>query len=98
MNTHTLLNRLVHSSHVIQGQRVVLDKEVASLYGVSTGRLKQAVRRNLYRFPPDALIKTSSFYAFTEEGVLLLSSILKTPQAIQISIDVIRELFSYPLN
>ncbi len=89
--------------YIIRGQKVMLDFDLAELYNVETRVLKQAVRRNVERFPNDFMfemdvpefenlrsqIVTSSWggtrylpLAFTEQGVAMLSSILKSKQAI----------------
>jgi hypothetical protein len=90
---------------------VMLDFHLAVLYGISTMRLKEQVRRNLRRFPPDFMfhltseefeilrsqIATSSWggrryspYAFTEQGVAMLSSVLNSKRAIQVNIGIMR--------
>ena len=95
----------------IRGVNVLLDKDLADLYGVETKVLKQAVKRNIERFPPDFMfvidkqelmnlrsqIVTSSWggerylpMVFTEHGVLMLSSVLRTDKAIQTNIQIIR--------
>jgi len=108
----TRLNQLREQSHFVRNQRVVLDEEVAVCYGVSVGHLRRAVARHKARFPPDALFRMTQKeyqtlknrradflpYAFTELGVVLASSVLKTPQAVQASIEIIRELFSFRTN
>lgn len=90
----------------IRGVRVMLDKDLAQLYGVSTGNLNKAVKRNLERFPERYMFKLtpeenlkfqngiSSWggsrslpNAFTEQGVAMLSSVLHSPSAIQVSIN-----------
>jgi hypothetical protein len=97
--------------HDIRGRKVMLDRDLAELYGVETKQLKRQVRRNLSRFPEDFMFElskeeneilrsrsgTSSWggvrYAplvFTEQGVAMLSSVLGSEQAIQVSIHVIR--------
>ncbi len=88
----------------------MLDKDLALLYGVQTGALNQAVKRNINRFPDDFMfplntkeinlisqIVISSYggvrrppYAFTEQGIAMLSSVLKSQRAIQINIQIIR--------
>lgn len=92
----------------IRGVRVMLDKDLAQLYGVSTGNLNKAVKRNLERFPERYMFKLtpeenlkfqngiSSWggsrslpNAFTEQGVAMLSSVLHSPSAIQVSINII---------
>jgi hypothetical protein len=107
--------RLVESLiHVIRGQKVMLDRDLAELYEVPTRVLNQAVRRNMGRFPEDfafllskrelehwrsqIVISNSSVkmslrrppYAFTQEGVAMLSAVLRSGRAIQMSIDIIR--------
>jgi len=95
----------------IRGQKVMLDHDLAELYGVETKVLNQAVTRNPNRFPPDFMfqltvnewsnlksqIVTSSWggkrklpSAFTEHGVLMLSSVLNNKQAIQVNIQVMQ--------
>ena len=96
---------------VIRGRRVMLDKDLAELYGVSTKRLNEQVRRNLRRFPEDFMfqlakeeyenlksqIATSSWggarklsFAFTEQGVAMLSSVLNSERAITVNIAIMR--------
>jgi hypothetical protein len=95
----------------IRGQRVMLDKELAKLYGVKTFRLNEQVKRNFKRFPSDFMfqltkdefanlisqIAISSWggirklpYAFTEQGVAMLSSVLNSQRAIQVNIAIMR--------
>jgi hypothetical protein len=95
----------------IRGQRVMLDFDLAELYETETKRLKEAVRRNLDRFPSDFMFEvdkkewnilrtqfaTSSWggtrylpFAFTEQGVAMLASVLNSPKAIQINIQIVR--------
>lgn len=95
----------------IRGHRVMLDKDLAILYHVTTGNLNKAVHRNKARFPDDFMfqltqtefenlifqIGTSSWggtrklpYAFTEEGVAMLSGVLKSMQAVQVHVQIIR--------
>ena len=95
----------------IRGQRVMLDFDLAELYETETKRLKEAVRRNLSRFPDDFMFElspkeweilrtqfsTSSWggisyqpFAFTEQGVAMLASVLKSETAIQVNIQIIR--------
>ena len=97
--------------YLIRGQKVMLDKDLANLYGVKTKVLIQAIKRNLDRFPGDFMFQldeketeilrsqfvTSSWggrrylpYAFTEHGILMLSSVLNSPQAIQVNIRIMR--------
>src|SRR5262245_35646827 len=96
---------------LIRGERVLLDRELAQLYGVETRVLLQAVSRNVARFPPDfrfqldaseAAILRSQFvisswggrrtrpWAFTEHGVAMLASVLRSERAVAMSIEIIR--------
>ena len=98
---------------VIHGQKVMLDADLAGLYGVTVGRLNEAVKRNRDRFPADFMfqladsefanlksqIAISSYgwggrrhppYAFTEQGVAMLSSVLKSKRAVQVNIAIMR--------
>ncbi|PIW63632.1 MAG: DNA-binding protein [Candidatus Omnitrophica bacterium CG12_big_fil_rev_8_21_14_0_65_50_5] len=95
----------------LRGQKVILDKDLALLYGVPTKRFNEAVRRNLERFPEDFMFQindqefkilrsqfaTSSWggqrylpYAFTENGVAMLSSVLNSDRAIAVNIQIMR--------
>jgi phage regulator Rha-like protein len=97
---------------LIRGQRVMLDRDLASLYGVETKNLNRAVRRNLDRFPADFMIQLTADeaealrfqfgtlkrgqhykylpFAFTQEGVAMLSSVLRSPRAVQVNIAIMR--------
>jgi hypothetical protein len=100
-----------HQIHVIHGQKVMLDAELAVLYQVETRALIQAVRRNAGRFPEDFMFQLSLAeaadmrsqsvitskrgikyqpLAFTEHGVAMLSSVLRSERAVQMSILIIR--------
>ncbi len=95
----------------IRGLKVMLDFDLAELYGTETKRLKESVRRNTNRFPADFVfeLSTEEFdslrtqiasskrggvrytpFAFTEQGVAMLSSILKSKTAIQVNISIMR--------
>lgn len=102
--------------YIVRGQRVMLDSDLAQLYGISTKVLNQAVKRNIDRFPDDFLIQPNfsdlavlrsqivtlehpnnqnhvfkyAPFLFTENGVAMLSSVLKSMQAIQINITIMR--------
>jgi hypothetical protein len=102
------------ASHIyfLRGHNVILDFDLASLYGVETRALKQAVRRNPGRFPDDFMFKLSETeinfvvsqnvipskrylggaipFAFTEQGVAMLSGILNSDKAIQVNIAIMR--------
>ncbi len=97
---------------LIRGQRVLLDHELAALYGVPTKSLNLAVRRNRERFPEDFLFQLTTEevsnlrfqtetsrrhggrrylpYAFTQEGVAMLSSVLRSNRAVQVNIEIMR--------
>lgn len=95
----------------IRGQKVMLDFDLAEIYGVETKRLKEAVRRNITRFPVDFMFELNSYewkilrtqiatsswggsrympFAFTEQGVAMLASVLKSETAIQVNIAIVR--------
>ena len=102
---------VMNQIYYIRNQKVMLDKELAELYQVSTGALNQAVARNIKRFPEDFMfqlnaqewsnlksqIVISSWggtrkvpYAFTEQGVAMLSGILNSDRAIAVNIQIMR--------
>lgn len=105
--------------HEIRGQKVMLDFDLAEMYGVETKRLNQAVRRNSERFPQDFMFQltdeevkwlmpnlrsqfvTSSWggtryapLAFTEQGVTMLSGLLRSPQAIEKNLSPLNQPYS----
>jgi hypothetical protein len=113
MSNQSLLSEETISNKIyfIRNQKVMLDSDLALLYGIETRVLKQAVRRNIDRFPDDFMfelskiefdnltsqIVTSSWggtrklpFVFTEHGVLMLSSVLKSDKAIQTNIQIMR--------
>ncbi|MBC8054859.1 MAG: ORF6N domain-containing protein [Sphingobacteriaceae bacterium] len=96
---------------VVRGQKVMLDRDLAGLYQVSTGNLNKSVSRNIKRFPDDFMFQlsneefkdlifqngTSSWggtrklpYAFTDQGVAMLSGILNSERAIAVNIQIMR--------
>jgi len=97
---------------MIRGQKVMLDRDLAELYGVQTRVLKQAVRRNIRRFPGDFMFELAKeendslrsqnvtlkrgqhskylSFAFTEQGVAMLSSVLNSDRAIDVNIEIMR--------
>lgn len=97
---------------IVRGQKVILDADVASLYGVETRALVRAVKRNADRFPPDFMfavtpaemrilrsqtVMSSSWggrrttpFAFTEHGVAMLSSVLRSERATMVNIEIMR--------
>ena len=100
---------------VIRGQQVIIDRDLALLYGVETRVLNQAVKRNIERFPDDFMFQlnkeeveilksqnvTSSWggdrrlpYAFTEQGIAMLSSVLKSQTAVEVNIRIMRAFVS----
>ena len=102
---------IINKIYLIRGKKVMLDRDLAEMYGVGTKVLNQAVKRNIERFPKDFLfqltkkelenlksqIVTSNWggvrklpYAFTEQGVSMLSGVLNSPIAIQVHIQIIR--------
>jgi hypothetical protein len=100
--------------HEIRGFKVMLDFDLADLYSVENKRLKEAVRRNINRFPQDFMFELSKIeydslrtqfatlkngrgqhlkympFAFTEQGIAMLSSVLNSEKAIEINISIIR--------
>ena len=94
---------------LIRGKKVMLDRDLAALYGVETKQLTRQVRRNIDRFPDDFMFRLTkeeflrcqigtsksggrrySPYAFTEHGILMLSSVLNSKKAIQVNIQIMR--------
>jgi len=97
---------------LIRGRKVMIDRDLAGLYGVVTKRLNEQVKRNSQRFPDDFMFQLSSEearelvancdrfrnlkhstttpYAFTEQGVAMLSSVLNSERAIQVNIAIMR--------
>ncbi len=113
LHTEVLIKKIFY----IRGFKVMLDKDLASLYGVENRALKQAVRRNIDRFPEDFMFELtkeelenwrSHFatsnrevmgvrilpFAFTEHGVAMLSSVLKSKKAIEVNIAIMRTFVS----
>jgi len=105
------LPRIAQQILLLRGERVLLDRDLAALYGVQTRALNQAVKRNANRFPADFVfvlsreeigrisqIVTSSsglkfskqVRAFTEQGVAMLSSVLKSERAAKVNIAIMR--------
>ena len=100
---------------VIRGQQVMLDRDLAELYGVETKRLNEQVKRNIERFPEDFMFQLTSNefdnlksqiaisswggvrklpYAFTEQGVAMLSGVLKSSTAVEANIRIMRAFVS----
>lgn len=113
-NNHELAGNIEPLIKVIRGQQVMLDKDLATLYGVETRVLNQTVKRNIERFPDDFRFELSreeclrsqivisngrggnrySTYAFTEQGVAMLSSVLRSKTAIEVNIQIMRAFVS----
>ena len=110
-------NKVESLIRVIRGQQVMLDRDLAELYGVETKRLNEQVKRNIERFPEDFMFQLtpnefdnlkSQFatsnsivmgarkrpYAFTEQGVAMLSGVLKSPTAVEANIRIMRAFVS----
>jgi hypothetical protein len=114
MNKLSLLNEETVASfiYVIRGEKVMLDTDLANLYMVETRVLKQAVRRNMKRFPSDfmfeltndeidslvsqnvirskKLLGGSKPFAFTEQGIAMLASVLNSKVAVDVNISILR--------
>ena len=97
---------------LIRGQKVILSRDLAQLYGVTTGNLNKAVKRNIDRFPNDFMFQLTAEeykslrfhfgtlekgqhskylpYAFAEQGVAMLSSVLRSKRAVQVNIEIMR--------
>ena len=111
------VERITHWIHVIRGEKVMLDTDLAELYGVPTKAFNQAVKRNRSRFPSDFMfqltaaevrglrsqIVTSNVgrggrryrpFAFTQEGVAMLSSVLKSERAVLVNVAIMRAFVS----
>lgn len=110
-------NKVESLIQVIRGQQVMLDRDLAELYGVETRRLNEQVKRNIERFPEDFMFQLtkeefenwkSQFatsnsivmgarkrpYAFTEQGVTMLSGVLKSSTAVEANIRIMRAFVS----
>jgi len=103
---------IAHKIYLIRAQKVMLDSDLAELYGIETKQLKRAVKRNIDRFPADFMfvLTTGEYdslrcqfgtlnrgahskyppFAFTEQGVAMLSSVLNSKRAIQVNIEIMR--------
>jgi hypothetical protein len=111
-NPGVALELIERRIYLIRGQKIMLDRDLAELYGVTTGNLNLAVRRNALRFPEDFMFQLSAEeagslllhiarakvrggrrtppFAFTEQGVAMLSSILKIRRAVLVNIIIMR--------
>jgi hypothetical protein len=114
--THQITeNEIVERIYLLRGQKVMIDKDLAEMYGVNTKVLNQAVKRNVQRFPEDFMFQLTKNEwetlrsqnvtleekgrgkypkylpkVFTEHGVAMLSSVLRSETAIQVNIQIIR--------
>lgn len=106
------VERIGQSILLLRKHKVMLDADLAELYGVETGVLTRAVRRNIERFPADFMFQLTKQefnslkcqsgtsrswggrryppYVFTEQGVAMLSSVLRSKQAVQVNIEIMR--------
>jgi hypothetical protein len=113
MTTNLIIqeNNIASIIYFIRGEKVMLDMDLAMLYNVENKRFKEAIRRNLKRFPPDFMFELTSEefenlksqltssswggtryapFAFTEQGVAMLSGVLNSDRAIAINIVIMR--------
>lgn len=108
------IERIASRIYIIRGEKVMLDSDLADLYGVATGHLNRAVNRNAGRFPEDFVFQLTAEeadscyakmaeqkkpahggrrtppYAFTEQGVAMLSSVLKSDRAADVNVAIMR--------
>ena len=108
------IEKIENAIYLIRGQKVMLDRDLAMLYEVTTAALNQAVRRNRERFPSDFMYQLTRSevtqlnrsqivigsqkhrdprfrpYAFTEHGIAMLSSVLRSKRAISVNIEIVR--------
>lgn len=114
---HINNNQIADKIYLIRGIKVMLDKDLAELYGTETKKLKQQVNRNINRFPEHFMFELtreenealrSHFvtlkrgehskylpYAFSEHGILMLANVIKSPQAIAMSIKIIEVFIKF---
>lgn len=117
MENHVVpVDPVAQKIYLVRGHKVMLDRDLAELYGVETRALNQAVRRNIERFPDDFMFSltreeimrisqtvispgpdergdlkySKSVMVFTEYGIAMLSSVLNSPRAIQVNIQIMR--------
>ena len=103
--------RIIRKIYLIRGKKVMFDKDLAKLYGVTTFNLNKAVKRNMNRFPGDFMFQLNKNeakilifqngisrwggtrklpYVFTEQGVAMLSAVLRSRRAVAVSIQIVR--------
>jgi hypothetical protein len=112
----SLLKDIKDKIHTIRDKQVMLDSNLAKLYGVKVKRLNEQVKRNIDRFPKDFMFQLSEIekqelvakcdylynlkfsynlpYVFTEQGVSMLSSVLKSKKAVEVNIKIMRAFVS----
>lgn len=118
MNPSIPAGKIEQVIYLARGHRVMLDADLADLYGVETKALNRAVKRNLDRFPEDFMFQladnewenlkcqigtsSSSYggrryspYVFTQEGVAMLSGVLKSERAVKVNIEIMRAFVRY---
>ncbi|MFH1884007.1 MAG: ORF6N domain-containing protein, partial [Planctomycetota bacterium] len=108
------IERIQQCIYLVRKHKVMLDSDLAQLYGVQTGALVRAVKRNIERFPTDFMFQLTKAeyeiflrcqigiskesrggrrympYAFTEQGVAMLSSVLRSKRAVEVNIAIMR--------
>lgn len=105
------VGKIAQTILIVRGERVLLDADLAQLYGVTTANLNKAVKRNHDRFPKDFMFRLTAAeaenlifqfgisswggrralpYAFTEQGVAMLSSVLRSARAVKVNIAIMR--------
>jgi hypothetical protein len=113
MKTLVPIERIASKIYLIRGMKIMLDRDLAELYGVETGAVNRAVKRNAERFPEDFMFQITGEeaellrcqtgisksgrggrrylpYAFSEQGVAMLSSVLNSKRAIEVNIAIMR--------
>jgi hypothetical protein len=113
--TLTTVANITSAIHAIRGQKIILDADLARIYGVTTKRLNEQVKRNAKRFPSDFLFQLTTQeaeslvgsrsqiatlkqgtnikylpYAFTEHGAIMAANVLNSPEAVRMSVFVVR--------
>lgn len=112
--TSATVGNITSAIRTIRGQKVLLDSDLALIYGVQTKALNQAIKRNIKRFPPDFVFQLTSDesdslrsqfvtlksgrgrhrkflpYAFTEHGAIMAANVLNSPEAVRMSVFVVR--------
>lgn len=112
------VEQIEQAIYLIRGEKVMLDRDLAALYGVETRVLNQSVGRNLERFPPDfmfeltrdEIIGISQFVtssnlkfskkvtAFSEQGVAMLSSVMRSKRAVAVNVQIMRHVCTSPAD